>query len=89
MAGVVVVDLKGKDGVSPVLSKIQAGAKSLNNRLNTLQGTLARVGTAALVKGFAQAGVEAERTGKRLKLLSEGYNETAKLQALALSLIHI
>ncbi len=81
--GVVVIDLKGKDGVSPVLSKIQAGAKSLTNRLNTLQGTLARVGTAALVKGFAQAGVEAERTGKRLKLLSEGYNETAKLQALA------
>ena len=41
--------------------------KGLNQRLNSLSGALARVGTAAVVKGFASAGVEAERTAKRLK----------------------
>ena len=83
MAGVVVVDLTAKDGVSPVLGKVQAGAKALNSKLNTLSGTLARIGTAALVKGFVSAGVEADRTGKRLKLLSGSYGETARLQNFA------
>tara|TARA_R110002050_G_scaffold158143_1_gene286926 strand:+ start:1878 stop:3599 length:1722 start_codon:yes stop_codon:yes gene_type:complete len=83
VAGVVVVDLTAKDGVSPVLGKVQAGAKALNSKLNTLSGTLARIGTAALVKGFVSAGVEADRTGKRLKLLSGAYGETARLQSFA------
>jgi len=82
--GVVVIDLKGKDGVSPVLGKVQAGAKALNSKLNTLSGTLARIGTAALVKGFVSAGVEADRTSKRLKLLSAEYGETARVQKLAI-----
>ena len=83
MAGVVIVDLTAKDGVSPVLDKVQAGAKTLNSKLNTLSGTLARIGTAALVKGFIGAGIEADRTGKRLRLLSAEYGETARLQSFA------
>jgi len=83
VAGVVIVDLTAKDGVSPVLDKVQAGAKTLNSKLNTLSGTLARIGTAALVKGFIGAGIEADRTGKRLRLLSAEYGETARLQSFA------
>lgn len=57
--------------------------KGLNQKLNSLSGTLARIGTAAVVKGFASAGVEAERTAKRLKLLSSEYGETDGVQKLA------
>ena len=62
-------------------------AKSAFGRLKTaggsLQGVLASLGTTALFKGFVGAGVEADRTGKRLKLLSEAYGETAELQDFA------
>ncbi len=44
---------------------------------------LAALGAGLAVKGFAQAGIEADRTAKRLKLLGDEYGETAALQKLA------
>ena len=83
MAAQVVVELSAKDKVTPVLGKLKGGVEKVNSKLNSLSGTLARIGTAAVVKGFAEAGVEADRTAKRLKLLSGEYGETKAVQKLA------
>ena len=99
--GVVVVDLSGKDSLSPILDKVRGAAGKLNQAFNkttkkvgtsfnklknsatSLQGVLASLGAVAAVKGFAQAGIEANRTAKRLKFLGDQFGEADRLQALA------
>ena len=49
----------------------------------SLQGVLGSLGVGAAVKGFADAGVEADRTAKRLKFLGDQFGETSKLQEFA------
>ena len=44
---------------------------------------LASLGAGLAVKGFVQAGVEADRTAKRLKFLGDQFGESAKLQEFA------
>ncbi len=55
----------------------------LKGQATSLQGVLGSLGAAAAVKGFAQAGIEADRTAKRLKFLGDQFGETARLQAFA------
>lgn len=57
--------------------------QSLNKSLNSVSGALARVGTALVVKGFVQAGVEADRAARRLKVLGHEYGEVGELEELA------
>tara|TARA_R100001163_G_scaffold64008_1_gene57200 strand:+ start:566 stop:2875 length:2310 start_codon:yes stop_codon:yes gene_type:complete len=56
---------------------------NLKNKAVSLQGVLASLGAGAAIKGFAQAGIEADRTAKRLKFLGDQFGETSKLQELA------
>mgnify|MGYP003633238623 FL=1 len=106
--GVVVVDLRGKDSLSPILDKVRQKAQqlqaafdktstriqegfgklkksftNLSSQASSLQSVLVGVGAGAAVKGFAQAGIEADRTAKRLKLLGDEYGETSRLQEIA------
>lgn len=101
MAGQVVIDLTGRDNLTPILDKARGASKKLNdafqqttkkvggsfnrlkNQATSLQGVLVSLGAAAAVKGFAQAGIEADRTAKRLKFLGDQFGETSKLQELA------
>ena len=56
---------------------------NLKGQATKLRSVLVSLGAAAAVKGFAQAGIEADRTAKRLKFLGDQFGETAKLQAFA------
>ena len=56
---------------------------NLRGQATKLQSVLISLGAAAAVKGFAQAGIEADRTAKRLKFLGDQFGETSKLQELA------
>lgn len=55
----------------------------LKGQATSLQGVLVSLGAAAAVKGFAQAGIQADRTAKRLKFLGDQFGETARLQEFA------
>lgn len=78
-------------GASKKLNQSIRGAtdkagRSFNNlrgQATKLQSVLVSLGAAAAVKGFAQAGIEADRTAKRLKFLGDQFGETSKLQELA------
>jgi len=72
-------------GVEQKTEKVKGAFGRLKSAGGSLQGVLASLGTAALVKGFVGAGIEADRTGKRLRLLSAEYGETARLQEFAAS----
>ena len=72
-------------GVEQKTEKVKGAFGRLKSAAGSLQGVLAGIGTAALVKGFIGAGIEADRTGKRLKLLSADLGETAELQEFAAS----
>lgn len=85
-----VVRISVKDLASAVLRKIRAATKDAQGGFDKLakagsqlSSVLAGVGAAAALKGFAAAGVEADRTSKRLKLLSESYGETGELAKFA------
>ena len=69
------------------LENASNSAKSAFGKLSqagsTLQGALAGIGAGALLKGFVSAGIEADRTAKRLNLLASQYGETAKLTKFA------
>tara|TARA_R100001509_G_scaffold65817_1_gene36469 strand:+ start:3347 stop:5641 length:2295 start_codon:yes stop_codon:yes gene_type:complete len=57
--------------------------KGLQAKAVNLQSALGSLAIGAVVKGFAQAGVEADRTAKRLKFLGDQFGESAKLQQFA------
>lgn len=78
--------LKGNfQGINQSTAKTQGAFGRLQTAGASLQGVLVGLGAGAAVKGFAQAGIEAQRTSKRLQLLGDGYGETAKLQEIAAS----
>lgn len=64
-------------------TKVSGSFDKLKNSATSLQGVLGSLGAAAAVKGFAQAGIEADRTAKRMKFLGDQFGETARLQAFA------
>lgn len=85
-----VVRISVKDLASAVLRKIRAATKQaetgferLKSAGGTLSGVLAGVGAGAALKGIISSGVEADRTARRLKILSEGFGETEELSKIA------
>ena len=71
------------DRVSGSAKNAQGAFARLKSAGSSLQGVLAGLGAGAVLKGIIGAGVEAERTGKRLKLLSEGFGESQQLAEFA------
>jgi|TARA_Y100000289_G_scaffold450_1_gene450 tape measure domain-containing protein len=79
------------NGASRNLQKNLGGAakrvgdsfKNLQSRAVSLQGVLGSLGVGAVVKSLADAGVQADRTAKRLKFLGDQFGESAKLQQFA------
>ena len=65
------------------LDKAGTSFKNLQSKAVSLQSALGSLAIGAVVKGFADAGVQADRTAKRLKFLGDQFGESAKLQAFA------
>ena len=63
--------------------RLGGGFSKLKNQAVNLQGALGSIAIGAVVKGFADAGVQADRTAKRLKFLGDQFGESAKLQEFA------
>lgn len=55
----------------------------LGRSMTNLAGVAATVGAGAAVSGFVKAGVEAERTQKKIKALADGYKETDQVNRVA------
>lgn len=55
----------------------------LGKSMTSLAGVAATVGAGAAVSGFVKAGVEAERTQKKIKALADSYKETDQVNRLA------
>jgi tape measure domain-containing protein len=70
-------------GLQASTTKLQGAFGKLRAAGSSLQGVLAGIGAGALLKGFVSAGIEAQRTTKRLKLLSKQYGESAQLAQIA------
>lgn len=64
-------------------NKASTGLRKLAQAGNSLTGVLARVGVAAATANFVRAGIESDRTSKRLHNLTKEYGETAKVQEFA------
>ena len=64
-------------------TKIRGSFANLQKSATGLAPVLASLGAAAVVKGLADAGVEADRTAKRIKFLGDQFGEAAKLQGFA------
>ncbi len=79
------VDKFGKSlgNVEKNSNQASAGLRKLAQAGNSLTGVLARVGVAAAAGNFVRAGIEADRTSKRLQNLTREYGETAKVQKFA------
>lgn len=71
------------DRVSGSAKNAQGSFARLKSAGSSLQGVLAALGAGAVLKGLIGAGVEAERTGRRLKLLSESFGESQQLAEFA------
>lgn len=63
--------------------RVSTGFNKLKGSAVNLQSVLGSLAVGAAVKGFADAGVEADRTAKRLKFLGDQFGESAKLQQFA------
>ena len=72
--------LKKVEGQS---NKTRSALTNLSKAGTGLVGVLTRLGTAAAVTNFAKAGVEADRTAKRLANLTGRFGETEKVQKFA------
>jgi tape measure domain-containing protein len=79
------VDKFGKSlgNVEKNSNQASTGLRKLAQAGNSLTGVLARVGVAAAAGNFVRAGIEADRTSKRLQNLTREYGETAKVQEFA------
>jgi len=79
------VDKFGKSlgNVEKNSNQASTGLRKLAQAGNSLTGVLARVGVAAAAGNFVRAGIEADRTSKRLQNLTREYGETAKVQKFA------
>lgn len=65
------------------VKNVGSSFKNLQGKAVSLQGALGSLAIGAVVKGFADAGVQADRTAKRLKFLGDQFGESAKLQRFA------
>lgn len=65
------------------VKNVGSSFKGLQNKAVNLQSALGSLAIGAVVKGFADAGVQADRTAKRLKFLGDQFGESAKLQKFA------
>jgi len=65
------------------VNRVRGSFKKLQGQAVSLQGALGSLAIGAVVKGFADAGVQADRTAKRLKFLGDQFGESAKLQEFA------
>lgn len=72
--------LKGLDGAVKGLGD---GVSKVGKAMTGLAGIAASIGAGAAVSGFVKAGVEADRTAKKIAALSGQYKETAQLNAVA------
>lgn len=79
------VDKFGKSlgAVEKSSDRATGGLKRLASAGNSLTGVLARVGVAAAAGNFIRAGIDADRTAKRLVNLTQKFGETAKVQTFA------
>ena len=75
---------------SKMVSALGGAVEGLGNKVSALgksmtglAGIAAQIGAGAAVGGFVKAGVEAERTEKKIKALADGYKETNQLTAFA------
>mgnify|MGYP005990163745 CR=1 FL=1 len=74
---------KLNQSIKGATDKAGRGFNNLRGQATKLQSVLVSLGAAAAVKGFAQAGIEADRTAKRLKFLGDQFGETGRLQEIA------
>lgn len=65
------------------VENVRGKFKNLQGSAVKLQSVLGSLALGAVAKGFADAGVQADRTAKRMKFLGDQFGETAKLQAFA------
>lgn len=72
--------LKGLDGA---VKGLGGAVSKVGQAMTGLSGIAASIGAGAAVSGFVKAGVEAERTAKKIAALSGQYKETAQLNAVA------
>lgn len=66
-------------GIDGLGSKLQ----TLGGKFASLSGAVASLGAGTLLKGFLDAGVQADRTGKTIKALASEYGEVAGVQKIA------
>lgn len=71
------------NGLGGAATKAQGAFARLKTAGSSLQGVLAGIGAGAALKGIIGAGVESDRTAKRLKLLSTQYGESEQLAKFA------
>jgi len=64
-------------------NQASTGLRKLAQAGNSLTGVFARIGIAAAASNFVKAGIEADRTSKRLQNLTKEYGETAKVEQFA------
>jgi len=77
--GAAAVPGKIGNGIDGLGGKMQA----LGGKFATLGGAVASLGAGAALKGFLDAGVAAERTGKTIKALAGSFNEVAGVNKIA------
>lgn len=73
------VPSKISGGIDSLGSKMQA----LGSKFATLGGAIASLGAGAALKGFLDAGIAAERTGKTINALAGSYKEVAGVNKIA------
>jgi tape measure domain-containing protein len=66
-------------GLQGVGQKLQ----DFGGKFGNITGALASFGAGASLKGFIDAGVEAQRTGRKVDALAKGYDEVAGVNAIA------
>ena len=79
------VDKFGKSlgNVEKNSNRATTGLQKLATAGNSLTGVLTRIGIAAAAGNFVRAGIDADRTSKRLANLTKAYGETAKVEEFA------
>jgi tape measure domain-containing protein len=73
----------GIGGLGNAINSMGGGLRNLGGQLTSLGSAAAGLGAGALVSGFVNSGIQADRTGKTIKALAGSYNEVDQLQAFA------
>jgi len=69
--------------ISSGLQGVGQQIQNLGSKFGNLSGAIASLGAGAALKSFVSAGVEAERTGKKIDALAKSYGEVAGVNKIA------